>query len=327
VGDFDGDGRLDLIAANWGLNTKYSASPTHPRRLYRGDFDGDGAWDLIESYKDSMTGKEVPERDLTSLRRAIPLLAARYSTHREFGAATVEEILGDALPSAAVVSVNTLASLVLLNRSGHFEVRPLPAEAQLAPAFGVVVADFDGDGWSDVFLGQNFFAYQPQTTRSDAGRGLWLKGDGRGGFRAVPAAESGIAVYGESRGAAAADFDGDGRVDLVVTQNGAAAKLFRNVRARPGLRVRLAGPPGNPEGVGAVVRARGAQGIGPAQPVLAGSGYWSQNAAVQVLSVPESPGNLEVRWPGGNTTTHEVADHVRELSVTADGGTRAIRRE
>ena len=58
----------------------------------------------------------------------------------------------------------------------------------------------DGDGKEDVFLSQNFFATLPEEWRHDAGRGLWLRGDGQGGFKAVSGQESGVAVYGECGG-------------------------------------------------------------------------------------------------------------------------------
>src|SRR4030095_10280883 len=112
-------------------------------------------------------------------------------------------------------------------------------------AFAVCAADCDGDGNEDVFLSQNLFCAEPETSRYDAGRGQVLKGDGRGGFRAMPGQASGITVYGEQRGAAAADYDHDGRVDLVVTQNGAETRLFRNALGEPGLGVRLEGAGGN----------------------------------------------------------------------------------
>ena len=104
--------------------------------------------------------------------------------------------------------------------------------------------DVDGDGHTDLFMSQNFFGMPPEERRLDAGRGLLLRGDGRGGFTALSGEESGIKVYGEQRGAAFCDFDHDGRLDLAVGQNGAETKLFRNLRGRAGLRVRLSGPPG-----------------------------------------------------------------------------------
>src|SRR5437879_8356266 len=155
-----------------------------------------------------------------------------------------------------VVEVNTLQSMIFLNRGDHFEGRALPLEAQLAPAFAVCVGDYDGDGKEDVFLSQNFFAMNSETGRNDAGRGLWLKGDGSGGLTPVPGQESGVKVYGEQRGAALCDYDGDGRLDLVVTQNGAETKLYHNVRGKLGLRVRLRGPPGHREAIGAQMRMR-----------------------------------------------------------------------
>ena len=127
----------------------------------------------------------------------------------------------------------------------------------------------DGDGHEDLFLSQNFFAYQIETSRSDAGRGLWLRGDGTGNLTPVPGHESGVLVYGEQRGAAVADYDGDGRVDLIVTQNGAKTKLYRNVTAKPGMTIK------NSQGQFRVKYANGS--FGPIREINTGSGYWSQN--------------------------------------------------
>ena len=109
-----------------------------------------------------------------------------------------------------------------------------------------------------------------------------LRGDGKGSLATVPGQESGIAVYGDARGAAVADYDADARVDLVVAQNGAATRLFRNRLAQPGLRVKLSGPPGNPNGVGAAVRLVWGERQGPVREVQAGSGYWSQSSSTLV---------------------------------------------
>jgi len=192
------------------------------------------------------------------------------------------------------------------------------------------VADFDGDGHEDVFLSQNFFGTRTDTSRYDAGRGLLLRGDGRGGFDAVTGHQSGLLIYGEQRGAAAGDYDGDGRTDLVVTQVGAETKLYRNETGRPGLRVRLLGPTGNPQGVGAVLRLRAGEELGPAREVHAGSGYWSQDSAVQVMTGPsgQAPGTktgIQVRWPGGKVVEARVPTGASEISVDSNGKTERIR--
>jgi len=315
VGDFEGDGNLDILATNWGLNTVQHASPEFPYLLYAGDFDGSGALNLLEATRDPAMRLEVPERDLNTLAAALPFLRARFTTYDAFGQATLRDIAGPALANARRLAVTTLCSTLFLNRTNHFIAVPLPREAQFAPAFAACVADYDGDGNEDVFLSQNFFATQPKVPRCDAGRGLWLQGNGHGGFRAVPGSESGVTVYGEQRGAAVGDFDGDGRVDLAVSQNAAQTKLYHNVGARPGLRVRLAGPPGNPTGVGGVLRLRFGQRWGPAREVHAGSGYWSQDSAVQVMATPEPPSAVWVRWPGGKTTLTPVPKGARALTV------------
>src|SRR5581483_11968067 len=119
----------------------------------------------------------------------------------------------------------------------------------------------------------------------DTGRGLLLLGDGKGGFRAMTGQQSGIVVYGDQRGAAYADYDGDGRLDLAVSQNGAATRLFHNKTAKPGLRVRVQGPATNPDGVGTQLRVVYGDRMGPVREIEAGSGYWSQNGATQVFGL------------------------------------------
>jgi hypothetical protein len=177
------------------------------------------------------------------------------------------------------------------------------------------VADFDGDGFEDVFLSQNFFPTQVGVPRYDAGRGLLLLGDGTGLLRPLSAVASGILVLGDQRGAAHADFDGDGRLDLVVTQNASATRLFRNQSARPGLRVRLIGPPGNLDGVGAQMRLVFGERMGPVREVQAGSGYWSVNGAIQVLGASDIPTAVWVRWPGGAETRAPVPAGAREVII------------
>jgi hypothetical protein len=228
-------------------------------------------------------------------------------------------LLGERVKSTRILPVNTLASMLFINRGNSFEARVLPVEAQLAPAFGTTIADFDGDGHADLFLSQNFFALQPEIPRMDASRGLLLRGDGRGGLSAVPGQASGIKIYGEQRGCAAADFDQDGRLDLVVTQNGAATKLFRNAGARPGVRVRLDGGVKNPLGVGAVVQVVAGSQFGPAWEIRAGGGYWSQDSAVAVLAVESAEAKVSIRWPGGAKTVSAIPAGAKSITIDRTG--------
>jgi hypothetical protein len=326
TGDIDGDGRLDIIASNWGLNSEYQASSNEPVRMYYGDFSDRGDLDLIQAVYDPLRGVEIPRRGRDALTSIYPPLIGRFATHQAYAEATMEQILGMLPKPAERVEATTLASMVFFNRTNHFEAVELPYEAQIAPGFGVNVGDFDGDGKEDIFLSQNFFAMGTRLLRpddagyrQDAGRGLWMRGTGGGKLEAVPGQKSGILVYGEQRGSALCDFDGDGRVDLAVSQNGAETKLYQNVLGKPGLRVRLNGPERNPDGVGATMRLVFGDRMGPAREVHGGSGYWSQDSVVQVLGCPETPTQIWVRWPGGKTTTSPIPAGAREITVATDG--------
>ena len=164
------------------------------------------------------------------MSRAMPWLLQRFPSFAAYSTADVDEILGDAKTKMQHAQVKTLDSMIFLKRGNRYEARPLPIEAQFAPVFGICVADFDGDGNQDLFLAQNFFGPDADTSCYDAGKGLLLRGNGKGDFRGLSSGESGVAIHGEQRGCAACDFDHDGRADLVVTQHGGSTKLYRNVK-------------------------------------------------------------------------------------------------
>ncbi len=180
TGDFDGDGRLDIVASNWGRNTPYNDYVKDGLRLYYGDLAGNGSVEMVEAFIEPKGARVAPWRDLDTIAKGLPWVRERFSTAQAYGEASLEQVLGDRLRLAKELRANWLDTTVFLNRGDHFEVRSLPVEAQFAPAFGLCVGDFDGDGHEDIFLSQNFFAVEERTTRYDAGRGLWLRGDGTG---------------------------------------------------------------------------------------------------------------------------------------------------
>jgi hypothetical protein len=316
TGDFDGDGQFDIVAGNWGLNSCWRASVERPLTLFYGDLAGRETTDILETEFDQQRDQLVPRHLRDTVAAAVPWIAERFATHAAWSRATVAEVLGERRARMRELTATTLATTVFLNRKDHFEARPLPGEAQFAPTFGTCVADFDGDGHEDIFLAQNFFAFRVEDSRLDSSRGLLLRGDGKGDFTAMPGQASGIKVYGEQRGAAVADFDHDGRADLVVTQNGNATKLFKNTSARPGVRVRLKGHPNNPDGIGAVLRLKFGNSFGSAREIHAGSGYWSQDSAYAVMGTPHTPTAIQISWPGGGRTEQPISQHGGEIVVT-----------
>lgn len=301
-GDFDGDGRPDLVVSNWGVNTRHEPQRGERGiRLYHADFLGRGAVDILEAWPHPSRGW-LPWRVHSELAPVLPFVAARFPTHRSLGEADIPGVLGDFARAARFVEARVFESMLLLNRSGddvRFEARPLPRDAQMAPAFGMGVADFDGDGREDLFLAQNFFGNDSTTERYDAGFGVVMLGDGRGGFQPLTAPESGIRLPGEQRGVAVSDFNLDGRPDLVVGQNAGPTALLENRSGRPGLGVRLQGPAGNPDGLGTRLRLIFEGGsAGPLREVQAGGGQGSQSSVTHVLALPRAASALEVGWPG-----------------------------
>jgi hypothetical protein len=180
--------------------------------------------------------------------------------------------------------------------------------AQIAPIQGLVAGDFDGDGHADIACVQNSFAPIPSVGRFDGGLGGLLRGDGRGGFEFVAAAESGMTVAGDAKALAVVDFDLDGWPDLLATRNSGATLAFRNA-GRPGrhsIRVRLQGRAGNPAAIGARVRMEYSDGSSLAAEVTAGGGYWSQSTADCFFGWTErkTPQAVHVRWPDGAESRH-----------------------
>jgi enediyne biosynthesis protein E4 len=318
TGDLDGDGRLDIVATSWGRNTGILADTARPLTLVYGPFGAANEVEMLMGRRDTRLNGLAPITSYARAREAVPSIVQRAKTFSAYADANIDQLLAATRTQVSRLEAVTLDHTVFLNRGDHFEPRAMPSEAQVAPAFYAGVADFDGDGREDVFLAQNFFPTVLGAPRYDAGRSLLLSGDGKGGLAPVPGTKSGLLVYGDQRGAAYSDFDRDGRLDLVVSQNGDATKVFRNKGAKPGLRVRLVGSPANPDGIGAQVRLVYGAAMGPVREVQKGSGYWSENGAVQVFGMSATPTEVWVRWPGGRETRTPIPAGAREITVSIE---------
>jgi hypothetical protein len=198
VADVTGDGRPDFVVGNLGLNTRLhvGASPSEPASMLVGDFDHNGFVEQLVSTYSGGVLRPLALRD--DLQKALPSLKAQFPTYDAYARATTADV---SRPDGAVEkhAYTFATSLVRNNGDGSFTLVPLPRAAQLAPVYGILAADADRDGHLDLLLAGNFDGVKPEIGRMGASYGLFLRGNGRGGFTPVEAEQSGFLVRGEAR--------------------------------------------------------------------------------------------------------------------------------
>jgi hypothetical protein len=308
--DFNGDGRPDYAVGNLGLNTPYRADAAHPAVLFWGDFNGDGTPALVEGYYEGE--RLYPRRARRELGTVIPSMLKRFPKNDIYARSTLAEILGDKPIAAAerFAATEFRSGVFLSQPEGTYRFEPLPWLAQIAPLQGIVAGDFDGDGKADIYAVQNSYAPSPVVGRFDGGLSQLLRGDGHGRFTAVSVAESRLIVPGDAKALVALDLDQNGWPDFLVSRNNSTTLAFRNngVAGRSSIAVVLRAPGANPDAIGSRVTAHYVDGSVQSVEVAAGSGYYSQSSVSCFFGSPDENRlqTLEVRWPSGVTTQHEI---------------------
>ena len=229
AGDFDRDGDTDYLAGNLGLNTRYRATEAKPVRVHAGDFDRNGSLDPVLSSYIGDESYPVASRDL--MVDQMIAMKGRFKRYEDYARATLEQTLTAVERDSAYVARSVgFASVYLENRGGgKFARRALPVLAQIAPVYGMLVADADADGNLDVLLVGNSYGPETQAGWDDASIGAVLLGDGKGGFDYVNGAASGFFVAGNAKAAADVLID-DRRSLVVVTQNADTVRTFTAAR-------------------------------------------------------------------------------------------------
>ena len=296
AGDLDNDGDLDYLVTNFGLNTKYKASAKKPALVYYGDVDGSGRPHLIEAKV--ADGKLLPRRGFSCSRNAMPSLEAKVGTFHHFASSALNELYTDSrLEDALKLEANTLESGILINDgSARFSWHPLPRFAQIAPSFGAVLNDLDGDGDLDAILAQNFFNPQRETGRMDGGLGLVLENDGAGQLAPLSAAESGIVIPGDAKSLSVADLNEDGRPDLIFGINNDSVITYLNQG-----KANLLSMSFGADQIGTKVTIDGLT-----RTVQGGGGYLSQSPATLTFPSPQKDTTATIRWPDNVTTETAV---------------------
>ena len=292
--DYDGDGWPDIALAN----------DTQPNKLYRNNQDGTFSEKGVEA------GIAFSEDGVA--RAGMGIDAADYDRSGR--------------PSLLISNFsNQMLSLYHNEGKGLFIDEAPRSEvgraSLLTLGFASYFFDYDLDGWADIFVANGHLdgdieRIQKRLTYRQAP--LMFRNLGNGKFENVSASlGAAFSTPRVARGAAYADFDDDGDLDLLMTMNGGPAVLFRNDGGtNHALRVKLQGVKSNRDGIGAVVTLTSGAGK-QTQMMRSGSGYLSASELVLTFGLgaasPES--EIEIRWPSGQVDLvhNVVADQIVTL--------------
>jgi len=195
--DVDGDGDLDLIAGNLGLNNRLKASDNHLVKLYYNDFDDNGKKEQVLTYY--LQGKEIPFATKEELVKQIPELKKKYLYAEGFAKASLDDIFKrDKLEKADLFTVDYFSNAILINNGNwNFTIKELPWEAQLTPYRDAAIADVNNDSKPDILLAGNFYPNNIQMGEYDGDYGTVLINNGNGNFSCGTL--NGCAIKGEVR--------------------------------------------------------------------------------------------------------------------------------
>jgi enediyne biosynthesis protein E4 len=162
--DVNGDGYPDILAGNWGHNTKLWAGKNGFVKMYVKDFDKNGSTEQILCY--TIDGQEYSFLAKDELERALPVLKKAYLKYDEVAGKTVQYMFYDLFKDYKEFKAETLSSSCFINDGkGNFKRMDLPAELQFAPIFSFTQ---NYNTPNSYLAAGNFYGVVPYEGRYDA---------------------------------------------------------------------------------------------------------------------------------------------------------------
>ena len=222
--DINGDGETDLIAGNWGLNSRFEASEEHPLELYVSDFDNNQTVDQVFAYYEGDSLYPVALRH--DLLMQLNSLKKQFTHYEDYAGKTMSQVFSDDQRSKALVNkvYRLQSSAVMNNGDGSYTLVDLPEEAQFSPVFAIASGSFDGDTTDEFILAGNFSGVKPEEGRYDANHGLLLSVE-NGKLATAEDQKTGLRINGEARQIAPARSV-DGKTLLIVAKNNDALEFY-----------------------------------------------------------------------------------------------------
>ncbi len=183
IKDIDGDGDMDIIAGNLGLNHRLTTSKAYPVTLVTNDFDNNGFLDPVMCYYHQ--GKLYPYAGRDAIIAQVPVLKKKFLRYKPYSTASLEDIFSKSdLDKATYHYTYTFETTLYKNNNGVFTKQNIPFQAQLQPTNDILVYDFNQDGRMDILLAGNFNYAETETGELDSGNGSLLlqKADGNFAF-------------------------------------------------------------------------------------------------------------------------------------------------
>jgi len=195
LADVDGDGKIDIIAGNYGWNSKLKPTAADPVKLFLSDLDKNGTVDPLLTY--SIDQKDYTFLGKGEIEKQVPLIKKKFLYYHDFAGKTVGQVFGDSLNDTRPLVANSFTSGVFYNKGkGNFEFKAFPSSAQVAPLFGF--ASLPGSNKA-ILAGGNFSGVLPYEGRYDADYGDVILLDKNGGFKSLSPVSSGFLLRGEVR--------------------------------------------------------------------------------------------------------------------------------